>query len=215
MLYREIIAVCSEIHTKHRNTLCGQNGELLNVCQNHWTVKKDYKQILLYFSPSQQHLTCLMPRIARGLDTPDWNRAWATQVAKAYTIFVNLTRKKKSKNTGSNYRRNKNIKIGFKELQNKSLKWINLARGRLQWRDLVHSEQSFGFYTIFENCHCSSLRPLSMFFYHPHLGLPSGLLLSDFSHQSNAYVSSCSISPPNNNRWAVQVTQTLPYGCLQ
>jgi len=31
MLYREIIAVCSEIHTKHINTLCGQNGELLNV----------------------------------------------------------------------------------------------------------------------------------------------------------------------------------------
>jgi hypothetical protein len=25
MLYREIIAVCSEIHTKHINTLCAQN----------------------------------------------------------------------------------------------------------------------------------------------------------------------------------------------
>jgi len=25
MLYREIIAVCSQIHTKHINTLCGQN----------------------------------------------------------------------------------------------------------------------------------------------------------------------------------------------
>jgi len=31
MLYRETIAVCSEIHTKHTNTLCGQNEELLNV----------------------------------------------------------------------------------------------------------------------------------------------------------------------------------------
>jgi len=31
VLYREIIAVCSEIHTKHINTLCGQNVELLNV----------------------------------------------------------------------------------------------------------------------------------------------------------------------------------------
>ena len=30
MLYREIIAVCSQIHTKHINTLCGQNVELLN-----------------------------------------------------------------------------------------------------------------------------------------------------------------------------------------
>jgi len=31
MLYREIIAVCSQIHTEHINTLCGQNVELLNV----------------------------------------------------------------------------------------------------------------------------------------------------------------------------------------
>jgi hypothetical protein len=31
MLYREIIAVCSDIHAKHINTLCGQNVELLNV----------------------------------------------------------------------------------------------------------------------------------------------------------------------------------------
>jgi hypothetical protein len=41
MLYREIIAVCSEIHTKHINTLCGQDVELLNVkpggtYSNHW-----------------------------------------------------------------------------------------------------------------------------------------------------------------------------------
>ena len=28
MLFREIIAVCSQIHTKHINTLCGQNVEL-------------------------------------------------------------------------------------------------------------------------------------------------------------------------------------------
>ena len=31
MLYREIIAVCSEIHTKHINTLCGQNVERLSI----------------------------------------------------------------------------------------------------------------------------------------------------------------------------------------
>ena len=31
MLYREIMVVCSEIHTKHINTVCGQNVELLNV----------------------------------------------------------------------------------------------------------------------------------------------------------------------------------------
>jgi hypothetical protein len=31
MLYREIIAVCSEIHTKHINTLCRQKVEFVNV----------------------------------------------------------------------------------------------------------------------------------------------------------------------------------------
>ena len=31
MLYREIMAVCSEVHTRHINTLCGHNVELLNV----------------------------------------------------------------------------------------------------------------------------------------------------------------------------------------
>jgi hypothetical protein len=31
MLYSEIIAVCSQIHTKHINQLCGQNVVLLNV----------------------------------------------------------------------------------------------------------------------------------------------------------------------------------------
>jgi len=31
MLYREIIAVCSQTHTKHINTLCGQNVELFNI----------------------------------------------------------------------------------------------------------------------------------------------------------------------------------------
>jgi len=31
MLYREIIAVCSQIHTKHINALYGQNVEWLSV----------------------------------------------------------------------------------------------------------------------------------------------------------------------------------------
>ena len=44
MLYREIIAVGSEIHTKPINTLCGQKLELLNVklCgtySDHWALK--------------------------------------------------------------------------------------------------------------------------------------------------------------------------------
>jgi hypothetical protein len=44
MLYREIIAVFSEFHTKHTNTLYGQNVELLNVkpggaYNDHWALK--------------------------------------------------------------------------------------------------------------------------------------------------------------------------------
>jgi len=44
MLYREIIAVCSEIHTKHINTLCGQNVVFYNVkpgdaYSNHWALE--------------------------------------------------------------------------------------------------------------------------------------------------------------------------------
>jgi len=44
MLYRKIIAVCSQIHTKHKNTLCGQNVEFLNVqpggtYSDHWVLK--------------------------------------------------------------------------------------------------------------------------------------------------------------------------------
>jgi len=44
MLYREIIAVCSQIHTKHINTLCVQNVELLNVKlavynSDHWALE--------------------------------------------------------------------------------------------------------------------------------------------------------------------------------
>jgi len=31
MLYKEIMTVGSEIHTKHINTLCGQNVEFVNV----------------------------------------------------------------------------------------------------------------------------------------------------------------------------------------
>ena len=31
MLYSEITAVCSQIHTKHINTLCGQNVEFVSV----------------------------------------------------------------------------------------------------------------------------------------------------------------------------------------
>jgi hypothetical protein len=44
MLYGDIIAICSEIHTKHTSTLCGENVELLYVkpsgtYSDHWAFK--------------------------------------------------------------------------------------------------------------------------------------------------------------------------------
>jgi hypothetical protein len=61
MLYREIIAVCSQIHTKHINTLCGQKVELLNVkpCEN----KGDCVSTLLDKAiPLQASKTLRIPR---------------------------------------------------------------------------------------------------------------------------------------------------------
>jgi hypothetical protein len=51
MLYREIAAVCSEIHTKHINTLCEQNVEFLNVkpggtYSNRWPSKAGVLDLL-------------------------------------------------------------------------------------------------------------------------------------------------------------------------
>jgi hypothetical protein len=45
MLYREIFAVCSQIHKKHINTLCGQNVELLNVKLVVYTVSTGLKVV--------------------------------------------------------------------------------------------------------------------------------------------------------------------------
>jgi hypothetical protein len=47
MLYREIMAVCSEIHTKHINTLCGPSVEMLNIkhggtYNDHWAVNRQH-----------------------------------------------------------------------------------------------------------------------------------------------------------------------------
>jgi hypothetical protein len=48
MLYREIIAVCSEIHTQHTNTLYGQNVEVVNV-----------KLVVLEVNGSIEHLAMI------------------------------------------------------------------------------------------------------------------------------------------------------------
>jgi hypothetical protein len=59
MLYREIIAVCSQIHTKHKNTLYGQNKGLLNeypggTYSDHWTCKQLLRSSLFESRPGNQ-----------------------------------------------------------------------------------------------------------------------------------------------------------------
>jgi hypothetical protein len=55
MLYSEIIAVCSEIHTKHINTLFGQNVEFVNVKRGGTYSNKECFVIEIYVLPA--HVT--------------------------------------------------------------------------------------------------------------------------------------------------------------
>jgi len=49
-MYREIIAVCSQIHTEHTNTLCGQNVEFVNVKLVVHAVTTGLWRVEIYFS---------------------------------------------------------------------------------------------------------------------------------------------------------------------
>ena len=75
MLYREIIAVCSEIHTKHINTLCGQNVELLNVkpdgtYSDHWTLKGQLA-VLQKCSKTLPKASCTNPAVKSAQSIAD------------------------------------------------------------------------------------------------------------------------------------------------
>jgi len=64
MLYGEIIAVCSQIHTKHINTLCGQNVEFVNVklaAHLVTTMLYSVQQIIIFrsCSPEAREHVCL------------------------------------------------------------------------------------------------------------------------------------------------------------
>ena len=60
MLYREIIAVCSEIHTKHINTLCGQNVEMLTVALTVHVVTTGFKWLKIQSVPRSKHTKLLL-----------------------------------------------------------------------------------------------------------------------------------------------------------
>jgi hypothetical protein len=55
MLYSEIIAVCSEIHKKHINTLCRQNVDFANV--NHGSAYMGFKRLIDFFFARCKNVT--------------------------------------------------------------------------------------------------------------------------------------------------------------
>jgi len=69
-MYTEIITVCSEIHTKHISTLCGQNAEFMNVIpggtySDHWALKTSELRIkALSISRSKHTPSRLLKRIS-------------------------------------------------------------------------------------------------------------------------------------------------------
>jgi hypothetical protein len=70
MLYKEILAVCPEIHIKHINTLCGQNVEFVNVKpggshSNHWDLNHKCSKVgptannIFWLQHTRQVLSCV------------------------------------------------------------------------------------------------------------------------------------------------------------
>jgi hypothetical protein len=54
MLYREIIALCPELHTRHINTVCVQNVEFVNVRRGgtysiHWALEGEISITDLFY----------------------------------------------------------------------------------------------------------------------------------------------------------------------
>jgi hypothetical protein len=63
MLYREIIAVCSQIHTKYINTLCGKNVEMVNVkpggtYSDHWALNCQLTIPAIYDEQELRKMPC-------------------------------------------------------------------------------------------------------------------------------------------------------------
>ena len=67
MLYREIIAVCSQIHTKHINTLCGQNVECVTVKHNSTFV--GFKRLMDFVFRAFQKCADSLPHVSPSATT--------------------------------------------------------------------------------------------------------------------------------------------------
>ena len=91
MLYREIIAVCSQIHTKHINTLCGQNVELLNVKLAVHIVTTGFTASMSYSGAVTAHCDATLSHYCRPLDrSGHLRRLNATSHDPSRTAFTGL-----------------------------------------------------------------------------------------------------------------------------
>jgi hypothetical protein len=61
MMYKAKVAVCSEIQTKHINTPCGQNVELLNVTPGGTVLKETARLQKVKTMSSLLHAACFGP----------------------------------------------------------------------------------------------------------------------------------------------------------
>jgi hypothetical protein len=91
MLYREIIAVCSQIHTKHINTVCGQNAPFTQVtlfsCSMLFEVSHRFK--FVYLQEITETITQRTPYDPEGFPTvPD--RPYYTKLSKKIFYTKNL-----------------------------------------------------------------------------------------------------------------------------
>ena len=88
MLYTEIIAVCSEIHTKHINTLCGQNVELYIYIYIYIYISSPYRAVnTLHLGYKNQSINLLAPKFYIWiLAHPVW-KMWITQEPKKVALW--------------------------------------------------------------------------------------------------------------------------------
>ena len=139
MLYREIIAVCSQIHRNHVNTPCGKNafGPMRDEVTGEWRKLHNEEFNDLYSSPNIVRVTKSRKMRCAG------HVARMGERRGAYRILVGKPEGKRP--LGRPRRRwEDNIKMNLQEVGCGGTDWIDLAQDRDRWQALVNA-LTFGF----------------------------------------------------------------------